>query len=293
MSLHVGLITCVNLPEPDPDQTPLLAALRDSNVEAEMVAWDDPNTDLARFDLCVIRSTWNYYKDCARFMDWLAHASKTTHLLNRAPIIEWNLHKFYLDELQRAGVPIVPTAFISKSQHAELSAILAPHDWQDIVIKPAISASSFDTKRFTRAQLPDAQAFLDYLLVNRDALVQQYMPTVETSGERALICIAGEFTHAIRKNPRFSRDDESVSDALSLEPDERAFADSVLDAIPERVISATSRDELLYARIDIMRNQSGAIRLSELELIEPSLFLIQSPPAMARIVSAIKARASS
>ena len=52
-----------------------------------------------------------------------------------------------------------------------------------------------------------------------------------------------------------------------------------------------SRDELLYARVDVFRADDGALQLSEVELIEPSLFLRQSPSACERLVRGIVARA--
>jgi hypothetical protein len=45
---------------------------------------------------------------------------------------------------------------------------------------------------------------------------------------------------------------------------------------------------LLYARIDVARDDHGAPRLMELELVEPSLFFAQGPAALARYVSAVR-----
>jgi hypothetical protein len=38
---RVALITCRNIPEPDHDEELLLAALRETGLQAEMLAWDD------------------------------------------------------------------------------------------------------------------------------------------------------------------------------------------------------------------------------------------------------------
>ena len=90
--------------------------------------------------------------------------------------------------------------------------------------------------------------------------------------------IDGAFTHAVRKSPRFSGADEEVSDGMALTGQELAFG--------ERVMSLVEGD-LLYGRVDIMQEEDGAPRLSELELMEPSLFLCQSPAALNRYVNAI------
>ena len=112
-------------------------------------------------------------------------------------------------------------------------------------------------------------------------MVQRYMPSVEDEGERALVWIDGRFTHAVRKAPRFDGQDESVSEALELAPDELAFGERVM---------AQVQGDVLYARVDVMHAADGGLLLSELELIEPSLFLLQSPSALDRLVRAILAR---
>jgi hypothetical protein len=82
----------------------------------------------------------------------------------------------------------------------------------------------------------------------------------------------------VRKTTRFAGADESVSEALLIADDERALAEQVLDGRSEG---------LLYARVDVMRDDGGNACISELEIIEPSLFLAQCRPALDRLVSAI------
>jgi hypothetical protein len=111
------------------------------------------------------------------------------------------------------------------------------------------------------------------------------MAEVEGSGERALVWIDGELTHAVRKSPRFFGENESVSEAIPVAADERTFAELALKAADAR------EHGILYARIDVIRDEGGTLRLMELELIEPSLFLKQSAAALDRLVAAIVARA--
>lgn len=59
--MRVALVTCLNIPEPDLDEDRLLAALCAGGIDARTLAWDDPAARPAEFDLCVLRSTWNYY----------------------------------------------------------------------------------------------------------------------------------------------------------------------------------------------------------------------------------------
>jgi len=112
-------------------------------------------------------------------------------------------------------------------------------------------------------------------------LVQRYAAAVETSGERALVWIDGALTHSVRKSPRFTGQEESVSGALEPAPDERALAERVL---------ARFEGELLYGRVDVVRDEGGGLQVMELELLEPSLFLVQHPPALARFADALAER---
>ena len=122
------------------------------------------------------------------------------------------------------------------------------------------------------------QRFLDDLTAERDVMIQKWMPAVDTYGERSLVWIDGEITHAIRKSPRFAGSQERVSGEVPISAEERAIA--------ENVIAATGRSDLLYARVDIIRDEDGVHRVMELELVEPSLFFAQCPRALDRFVRA-------
>jgi hypothetical protein len=144
-----------------------------------------------------------------------------------------------------------------------------------------VSAGSRATLRGSAAQLPAGEAHLRALAATQDVLVQPYLPSVEGYGERALVWIDGEVTHAVRKSPRFAGQDESVSHAVPVSAQERALA--------QRAVAAVD-GPLLYARIDVAPGPDGAPLLMELELIEPSLFFDQSRVALERFVAGVVAR---
>lgn len=275
----IALITCLNLPEPDLDQDLLLAALRHRGVSADLLAWDDPAADPGAYDLCVLRSCWNYYLSPDAFLDWVEHAARHSRLVNSVEVVRWNLHKSYLCDLATAGTPVVPTVLCPQGETVDLSTLLKEQNWDHVVIKPAISAASYATQDFTTGHLQQGQAFLDSLLRERDVIVQRYLPSVVSPGERSLVWIDGQFTHMVVKQPRFKDRAESVSGALPISLQDRLAA--------ERVI-AYIQDDLLYARVDFLQDPGGGVPLvSEFELIEPSLFLLQSPAALHRFVDAI------
>jgi hypothetical protein len=282
--LDLRIATCRPLPEPDADEAPLLAALAARGITAEALAWNDARVDWDAPVATVVRSTWDYLHRPEAFLAWVERAARAAPFWNPPAVVRWNLHKGYLLELERAGVAVVPTELVRRGTRVALDELLRTRGWDDAVLKPAVSAASFGTLRVRTAvagELARGAAHLAELLAQRDMLVQRYAPAVETSGERSLVWIDGELTHAVRKSARFAGGEESVSAAVPIAPDERALALAAL---------ARFRGELLYARVDVVRDEGGAPCLMELELIEPSLFLVQHPPALARLVEALVER---
>jgi glutathione synthase/RimK-type ligase-like ATP-grasp enzyme len=280
--MRVAIATCQQIPEVDADEPLLLAALASAGIEARVLPWDDDAAPFSEHDLVVLRSTWNYYRRVDDFVAWVARTGARTRVLNPPEIVAWNAKKTYLTQLEEQGVDIVPTEFVRAQTTCTVGELLEARGWADVVIKPVVSAGSFRTERFSRATIPAAQVFLDALVADRDVMVQRWMPSVETYGERSLVWIDGEVTHAIRKTPRFSGGSEQVSGEVAIADDERAFA--------VRALAPFAR-ELLYARVDMVRDAEGTLRLMELELIEPSLFLVHSTAALDRFVSALARRA--
>jgi hypothetical protein len=279
----VALLTCAQLPEPDPDQELLLSALTAAGLDARMLAWDDPAGDPAAFDLVVLRSCWNYYEHAQAFAAWIDAAAPVTELSNPASVVRWNLHKAYLRELEHAGLPMIPTEWCTHGQSVQLATVMDAQGWDDVVVKPSISASSYRTRRFGREQLAAGQVFLDGLLADRDAMIQRTIVPPNGHGERALVWIDGELTHAISKSPRFAGGVETVSHALPVSDGDRRLAERALACVDA---------ELLYARIDVMTDSDGNPLVSELELMEPSLYLVQSSAALDRFVVAMARRTS-
>jgi len=289
--MRIGLANCVVLPEPDTDEAPLLAALRGAGHRAEPVAWDGPTGSvraLAGFDAVCLRATWNYAHQAERFVEWVEAASQVTRVLNPAPVVRWNVEKSYLRRLEARGVPIVPTVFVEAGATADVSGVVGERGWESVVIKPTVGAGSVLAERFETGRaggVAEAQTFLDTHAPARGMMIQRYMPSVEAgeTGELAIVTIGGEVSHGVRKRPRFASEDERVEGA-SPTGAERAFAGRVLQAAGEELGGAA----LLYARVDVMRGDDGEILLSELELIEPSLYFGLCEGAAAGFVRALE-----
>jgi glutathione synthase/RimK-type ligase-like ATP-grasp enzyme len=281
--IDVALASCAALPEPDPDEAPLLRALRERGVRVEVLAWDDPAADFARARLTVIRATWNYHRAPESFARWVGELGARGALVNAPEVVLWNMHKRYLLELGARGIPVLPTELVAKGASRSLAAFVAERGFRELVIKPAVSAGSRGARRFGADELGATQGYLDALSSREDALVQPYVPEVEQRGERSLVWIDGEVTHALRKAPRFDGQDEAITVAPDISAAERELA--------LRTVAAVGKP-LFYARIDLVTVGSGPM-LMELELIEPSLYFDASPAALARFADGVVARLGS
>ncbi len=269
------------MPEEDLDEQLLLDALTEAGLEPHLVAWDDPSVDWSAYPIAVLRSAWNYIDHLDEFLEWAVRAGTVTRLFNPVEVVHWNTHKGYLRQLAKQGVPVVPTAWLGVGEHVELADLMADRGWRDVVAKPVVGAGSFLTDRITDPTTEAAMNFWRELTTDREVMVQPYLASVEEYGERSLIWIDEELTHAIRKSPRLGDAAESVSDAIPIAHEERELAEAVIADIPH---------ELLYARIDLIRDDHNQPLLAELELVEPSLFLKQEPTALRRLVRGIAQR---
>jgi glutathione synthase/RimK-type ligase-like ATP-grasp enzyme len=280
-TVPLRIATCRPLPEPDPDEDLLIAALAAAGVEATMCDWRDAGRWRAAAPT-LVRSTWDYIHHLEEFRGWVVQAAAAGPLWNPPDAMLGNLDKRYLLDLAARGVPVVPTIVLERGRPADIAALAAARCWGEVVIKPAVGAGSFETHRVD-AGSREAGALCRRLIADRDVLVQPYMRSVDGYGERALVWIDGAFTHAVRKTPRFAADSEQVSEALPITALERAVGEAAL---------APVQDRLLYARVDVAPGPAGDPLVMELELVEPSLFLLQSPSALERFVAGIRRRCS-
>jgi hypothetical protein len=266
------IATCVQLPEPDADEPILAAALAGAGIEAALVGWDDPRVDWDAPIPTVIRSTWNYVRALPAFLAWIDRASRAAPLWNPPDILRGNVRKRYLLELAARGVAVVPTVLVERGQPVELR--------ERSVIKPEVGAGSFHARAFEPGD-PEIAAHVELLAAHSAALVQPYIQSVHDYGERSIVFIDGELTHAIRKAPRFAGGFEQVTGPHPIADDERALAEAAL---------APVRDRLFYGRVDMARDAGGRPMIMELELVEPSLFFGTSPAALARFIAGLKRR---
>ncbi|MFB6251636.1 MAG: RimK family alpha-L-glutamate ligase [Halobellus sp.] len=286
----VALATAAGLPSLIDDEDAFRTALDARGVTAEPVVWSDETVAWGEFDAVLVRTIWDYYRCEDAFDAWLDRLDRVpTSVWNPVRTLRWNSHKFYLRDLAEQGVPTLQTAFLERGADASLDELMADRGWDEVVVKPAMSAGAFETNRVSQADVDAAQAWFDEILARRDVLVQRFADEIE-AGEWSLIFFDGAYSHAVRKQPEageFRVQSEHGGRAAAESP-RGGLIEQATDVV-EAVTAELKRQVPLYARVDgIVRD--GTFRLIEIELIEPRLFFRADDGAGGRLAEAFLER---
>ena len=114
-------------------------------------------------------------------------------------------------------------------------------------------------------------------------VVQPFERSIEGTGEWSLLLFDGVLSHAIIKRPKPG--DFRVQPHLGGfdEPCEAPAGSVELG----RAALAAAPARATYARVDIIRSSDGDLKIMELELIEPALFLDHAPDGGATFTRSI------
>ena len=264
-------------------------ALEPAGLEVSTSPWTDHVTSaegLRGFDLILPLLTWGYYSDYA---DWCRACdlwdAEGLPLANPARTLRWNSDKAYLKGLREAGIAMAATRFVDQVTTANVTEAFNALDTDILIVKPTVSAGAWRTLRIERGD--------DVTTALKDApqgaaMIQAYLPSIETAGETSLLFFGGALSHVVNKRPgaegefriqvqyggRYQCLPEAPQGALEL-------AQQVLEQFD---------DDLLYARIDMTQTEDGDWLLMEAELVEPDFYLASDPQAGARFAEAVKAR---
>jgi glutathione synthase/RimK-type ligase-like ATP-grasp enzyme len=206
-------------------------------------------------------------------------------VFNSPAIIRWNADKRYLLDLARHGIATIPTMIVEGGGADAIVRLAAAEAWTRFVVKPAISASGYETYAFNAPIDDRAIGALRRAASVGDVLVQPFADEVQRDGEYSFIFINGRFSHATIKRAaagefRVQAEHGGRADAIDATDSLVSQAARVLSVLPEIP---------LYARVDgIVRGD--AFLLMELELIEPNLYFEHRDGAALRMARAIAAR---
>ena len=289
----ITLLTCRAYYKPDNvtpyiqnillEQELLKSAFEAQGLKVDITYWDNPSYEWQQTKSVLFRTVWDYFERFDEFWEWLEQVKTKTRLINSYELIKWNIDKHYLRDLKNNDIQVVPTYFADRGNNISLKEIANLNDWKHIVIKPAISASAFNTYKITNDEIEQKEQLFHELLQTHDMLVQPFFPTISELGEASLMVFGGKFTHAILKKAKagdFRVQDDFGGTVHDYNPtqEEIKFAEKVFQ-------SCTSLP--IYGRVDIVWDSNKHIYLSELEIIEPELWIRNRPESANKIAEAV------
>ena len=289
----ITLLTCRAYYKPDNvtpyiqnillEQELLKSAFEAQGLKVDITYWDNPTYEWQETKSVLFRTIWDYFERFNEFWEWLEQVKTKTRLINSYELIKWNIDKHYLKDISSWGIETVPTYFADKGCNMKLHEIAKRNQWKDLVIKPAISASAFKTYKILANEIQVNEKLFNSLVQERNMLVQPYFETITQLGEASLMVFDGKFTHAILKKAQPG--DFRVQDD---------FGGTVHNYIPTKAeinfaekVFETCKTKPVYGRVDIVWDNDKNFYLSELEIIEPELWIRNYPKCAERIAIAV------
>ncbi len=242
-------------------------ALTRAGASVEPVVWTRAD-DLHGFDVVLPLVAWGYHLNFKEWLDFLGRAQgERLRMINSPTLLRWSSDKAYLAELADAGVATVPTLVVEACCDADLEEARRRFESEWLVIKPPVSAGASGTHRLgPKDDLPEDSR-------SKPMIVQPLIEEIARTGEFSLMLFDGELSHCVVKRPKSG--DFRVQPHLggitlpsNPPPGAERLARAALAAAP---VKAT------YARVDIVPDDEGVLRIMEMELIEPALFLEHAP----------------
>ncbi|MFC7405144.1 ATP-grasp domain-containing protein [Georgenia alba] len=295
----VILATSAELPNLDEDDAPLPDALAERGLEPRVAVWDDPDVDWSS-GMVVVRSVHDYAARREEFLSW---AESVPRIVNHADVLRWNTDKHYLLELEKRGMPIIPTTWLEPDQNLTKHQVHTRFPASgDFVVKPAVSSLGHDTGRYTAVDASSRQRAISHamelLADGRSVMVQRYLESVDTRGETALIFMNGLVSHAVEKEamlhgPYQPEDDpQEVVHARQANDAEWRLGEVARHAIHSYIKDRMGRDEqLIFCRVDVVEGEGDQMHVMEVALVDASLYLSTAPNGVDNFADAISVRA--
>lgn len=265
----------------------LFDALKDGlagRAELIDIDWRAPLEELAGFDLAYLGTPWDYTEAKDAFLERLeALEAAGVVVCNAVEVIRWNSDKLYLRELAQRGAVSIPTLWPESAGPADVLAAFDHFGCDRVVVKRRVGAGAIGQDSFSRAATPPADWRID-----QPAMIQPFLPAIQSEGEHSFIFVDGRYSHALVKQAaagdyRIQSLYGGIEITVEPEPEDRAAAEGVMALLP-------FAQPPLYARIDMVRLDGGALAVIEAEVIEPYLYPLQGPRFGRMMADAMLAR---
>ena len=252
--------------ERDEQMAKLVPAFAAQDMILDLIPWRGSSEVADNYDAILPLFVWDYFEgNEAAFTAEMAKVETQTHLFNDFSTLKWNANKTYLDELERQGAPVIGTITVERVNETAVKKAFEELRTDKLVIKPQIGGGAWRQVLYKKGDpFPEKDT-----LPPEGAMIQAFLPSVIEEGEYSFLYFGGQFSHGLIKRPK--KGDYRIQSLYGGTEDtyvpsgaERASARSVLN-----VLDFTP----LYARVDLLRGLDGKLKLIELEMIEPYLYL--------------------
>ena len=252
--------------ERDEEMGKIVPAFAALGMAAELVRWREIGARAREYDAVLPLLVWDYFEGNEEaFLAQLAKADATTKVFNNFKCVQWNVRKSYLDELEKSGAPVIQTVVLERVTEAGIARAFETLGADKIVIKPQVGGGAWKQVLYTKGEPFPAKDTLP----PAEAMVQAFLPSVVEEGEYSFLYFGGQFSHGLIKRAKkgdyriqsiYGGTEESYTPTQA----ERDAARAVLDALDFTP---------LYARVDLLRGLDGKLKLIELEMVEPYLYM--------------------
>ena len=252
--------------ERDEQMGKLVPTFKNHDMQLDLIRWREANEKAPDYDVFLPLLVWDYFDgNEAAFMAEMAKASEKTNIINPFEVLKWNANKSYLDELERAGAPVIETVKLDRVAETGITKAFEELRTDKIVIKPQIGGGAWRQVLYEKGTTFPAKDELP----PEGAMVQAFLPSVLDEGEYSFVYFDGQYSHGVQKNAksgdyRIQSLYGGTEQAYTATAEERETARQVLDCLDYTP---------LYARVDLIRGQDGMLKLIELEMLEPYLYL--------------------
>jgi glutathione synthase/RimK-type ligase-like ATP-grasp enzyme len=294
---HVAILRCGKLPSfvnwevPNLDELfeedkLLLQGFHTQGFQAQPVVWSRSDIDWNQFDIALIRSTWDYLDEQEQFLQILSQIETSScRLSNPLAAVRWNIDKHYLFDLEKWGVPIIPTYLASNVETHTLHELVAEAQVPTLILKPTIGLGGSHSYRVPLDELDHTLTMLSAHQPRQEYLIQPFIESIVSEGEWSFVYFNRRLSHVLLKKP--APNDYRVQGIYggtvhAVEPLAR-------DLLQAEAVLAKLPFDLLYARLDFVR-AGNHLAVMEVELIEPIFGFNLVPESIVRLVNAIRVK---
>jgi glutathione synthase/RimK-type ligase-like ATP-grasp enzyme len=251
-----------------------LYKFNEAGIKPVVKVWND--VDWNEYKYILIRTVWDYSLKSNLFLEKIKSAQESGSIvLHSSEVINWNIDKSYLLELQNKNLGVVRTKVVDSLTLKDIS--LSLENYSSLVVKPKVGAGGLNT--FIVNSISDVNDGL----IGMNVLIQPFIPEIQSIGEFSYIFFDGEFSHCVLKKPKqgeFRVQDDHGGSVEAYIPSKEQISKASLYV-------SSLNFKTVYARVDVVESR-GVMLLMELELIEPELFFRFCETAMASFIESIK-----